>query len=248
MLPPAISRSSGTLLVLLAFALPGMASGAILTFVDRAAWEAALGAPPDFTETFDAFTADTPFRLAPIDFGAFSLTQIPARDDLFSFHNSVQVAPFAGGVSSDHGFTTPNLSLFLEGDSSLHLRMSFLDPIDAWGADDYVSTVFGVPQMLIGFEDGSQTAIALPGTADGRSFFGIVADAGEKIRDFNFVGPSDGNFASGNRFILDDVSGRLAPIPEPVGSSLLGAGLAVLTSWRRCASRSARPARDSIRR
>jgi hypothetical protein len=210
------------------------AAAAVDTFTDRSVWVATLGQSPDFTETFGEFTADTSFQLAPIDLDAFSLTQLPPRDNLFEFHNSVQVAPYPSGATSEHGFETPHLSLYVDGDSLLRVQMAFHDPIYSWGADYRTAPAPSseVVQMQIQFEDGTQAVVTVPANSDDSpAFFGFLAD--QWISDVTLVGIANGNFSLGNRVILDDVSGNWAVIPEPASSLLLGAGLAALVKLRR---------------
>ena len=148
--------------------LPNATSAALATFSDRAAWVAAVGGSPDFTETFEEFTSDTSFQLAPLALPDFSITQVPPRDNLFSFHNSVQVAPFQSGTPSS--LTTPHVRFFLEGDSALHVQVAFDNLIGAWGAD-YGDSGFDGAQVQIGFDGGGQATLSLPANAQGTGFF-----------------------------------------------------------------------------
>jgi hypothetical protein len=190
-----------------ALAFPGPASAEILTFTDRPAWENVLG-QPDFVETFDEFTEDTPFRSNPVDLEGFSIVGVPPRENLFAHHNTIQVAPFPG--ESILAFSSPHVWLYPEADSGLHVEMSFIAPIVAWGADLAGTGPGGgeVLQIRITFEDASEMTIDLPGYPEEVSgFFGLLANAGERIDRISFVTVPDGNFALGQHFLMDDASG-----------------------------------------
>ena len=237
---------STVLLLALDSALPDAARGAISAFADRGAWTAALGESPDFTETFDEFTTDTSFQLTPLDLANFSLTQTPPNSNLFAFHNSVQVPPFPSGTTSENGFATPHLSLYVDGDWFLQVQMAFHAPIDAWGADYYRNPGSSssnleseIPQIQIHFEDGTQATIDLPYVDSPPGFFGILANGGALISDITLVGVANGNFSLGNRILMGDVSGRWGVVPEPSTGLLLITGLLGLAYRQRRIGRAA---------
>ncbi len=197
------SRTS-PLVVLTLILLPQMAGAAIVQYDDRAAWEAAAGGPPDFTEDFEGFAADVDFRPEPTTVAIAMGTIGQVGLDL-SFRNKVDVPPFDhsdnNGTSHASCFTNFPEVVF----PGTNVEIVFTENVSAWGAE-LTEAREGEFVSVDAVEAGTGTVLGSVEVSDnGTVFLGFVADAGEEIgsvfiRSTNF---NPGGFGEG--FGMDDI-------------------------------------------
>lgn len=196
----------------------------ILTFTDRAAWEAAVGT---FSEqTFDSFSSDQSFNNgATVDVGAFSLTGFgDAAGQPPGVFNFIDATPFDSSLPSinrttdlavrvvDENFVFPP---FPPGPVGFDIVFDLSQR--AWGAD------FGpIGSSLRVNADGTEI-----GLGSEAGFFGFVDTAGS-FTTIRIDTPPD---FGGAQSTMDNF---VYAVPEPAAPTLLALGAAaVLAQWRR---------------
>ena len=197
------------------------AGAVILTFTDRAAWEAAVGA---FTEeSFDAFVADQSFNDGlVVDVGDFMLKGLGDATLDGVVYNHIDAAPFDDERPSPNGTTDLSVRVADEDfdlppnpPGPIGFDVLFDLPQGAWGADFGITgTEFRVNA------DGVEIGLGLA-----NSFFGFVDTAGT----FTTLKIDTPLGANGANTTLDNfVYGTPAPVPGPATLTLLvlGGGLA----------------------
>ncbi|QIE55717.1 hypothetical protein G5B40_09815 [Pikeienuella piscinae] len=193
------------------------ASAAIVTFTDRAIFEANVSGPLT-TETFNDFTNDTSF-LSPLDIGDFTIS---TESDVVSAGgeptNQLDASPFSFGSSIIDGTTFGQA--ILQDDEAL--TFTFDAPIFA----------FGIDTRNLG-NSGLLTSILVAGESftplqDGTSllFSGVISDTAFSSVSFVFDalgGPSADGFA------FDNVAYSGATVvPLPASLPLLVGALGVI--------------------
>ena len=188
---------------------------ALLTFTDRAAWEASVGA---FTEeTFDSFTADQSFNNgASVDVGDFTLTGFGDATLGATVFNFIDAAPFDPSRPSPSGTTDlvvrvvdANFNFPPSPPGPVGFDIVFDRPQRAWGAD------FGTTGSALRVNvDGVEAGLAVD---DG--FFGFVDTAGT-FTTIRIDTPLDagGAVSTADRFVYAE------PVPEPAALLLLALG------------------------
>jgi len=174
----------------LVFVQTQVAFGAVTTFTDRVAWEAAIGGSPDVIVGFNNVTVDTSFQTVPFDAGEFTLL---GGIDQFDY---VDVAPFEGGGQWDLDETPYVMAeVFLPNDE---FDMTFAQPVTAWGAE--LSKIDSGGLDLVYTSDLGTSTVSVPDISPA-GFFGFVTDPNEAITSIKFVARS-----GGEAFGMDDVS------------------------------------------
>ena len=187
--------------------LPCLSSAAIVTFTDRASFEASAGTVT--TQDFESQTVGTNLQNATIDLGDFSLSVVSIFGGSFN-------------LIDQSSFNAPNGSIFAGiglGDGET-MTLLFDIAITSFGAD------FG---GLNDFVQRSQFEVLgdilfAPILSGEASFFGFASDTAFTSLVIRGLPESDG-------FGIDNIS--VAAIPVPATLPLLAGGLGLLALWRR---------------
>jgi hypothetical protein len=187
------------------------AFAATTTYTSYSTWLANIGGSPTFLVDFNNFTQDTSIT-SPLDVGPFIVHSIGGI--------GVDVPPY---INSDsvYGDGTPNLSIFVQGNSeggSKFATMSFKSPIYSWFGDFWAAGNSGYP-LEVSLISGSNTMnLVIGGTGTGKNSFGFITDL--PITELVL------HNAINDGFNLDNIAGKSSvPIPSAIwllGSSLLG--------------------------
>lgn len=191
---------------------PAIGSADIITFTDRAAWEAAVDAITlvDFNaETSDHFIdPDSPFFGSAFDAGPFTITEIGSQGT----GTKIDAPPVFTDLDID------GTSLLLSSLQALTSRVTVLTydaPIVAWAAD--VRSRFGGEEVNYDFVGAGLFSDPVGLTT---SFFGMLSTD----QSFSVISMNS-NFASS--FGFDNIASAtsLVRVPEPSTLSLFGAAL-----------------------
>jgi len=199
-----------------ALSLAQTASAAVITFTDRAAWEAAVTGIQ--TETFDSVAAATLANNATTTVGSLDVETV--------------VPPGAGGTTRvEDGANNPlgtnvngtnYLRFGLDGTPKREVNITFDTPVVAWGADYQFGPLTDPAEVTV---DGVATNF---GGRDESGFIGFISDTA--FSDISFRDP----FVSVAFFGLDNLSTATArAVTEPAAAWLLGLGLLGLGGLRR---------------
>jgi hypothetical protein len=185
----------------------------ITSFTSRTNWNTAVSGSSTFLEDFESFTADTPFRITPVDVGEFTLLQVGANPN---FRNLIEVPPF----QFDDNNGTKHASMFTNFGATT-VDMTFDTPVFAWGADFFgADETTGERLNLDLVLDMGGVFVTIPVTTN-NGFFGFVTNPAEQIRQLTFVSRTNNPGTGGEGFGLDNVAGAQSQaVPEP--TSMLG--------------------------
>lgn len=103
--------------------------GQVTQYNDRPTWFAAVGSV-DMIEDFEGFAADTDFKPGPVVLSIGTIQQLGVDT---MFRNVVDVAPF---LFTDNGGTN-HASCFVDQDGPTTVRLTFDQPVSAWGVQLY---------------------------------------------------------------------------------------------------------------
>ena len=220
-------RGSTQILFAIAFALPATElKAALVTFDDRPTWEAAVGGPIE-TEDLNGFASDTQFRTQTVHLLNMTIRQEngpPANGILV---NQVDAAPFSFGLQING---SPQLDVEVGGPTETTVRIGFVEPVTAWGAEEMFAngpgTLFDVYDTMGSLLGTSPTPVG------GLNFWGVHMTEGETIGHIIFRAPINND----DLMLLDDLSFVRADsrgiIPEPTALtvwSLFGLALACVS-------------------
>lgn len=219
-----VKRSQLTTLITLTLLTTAVhqAKATIVTYDDRAQWEAAIGGAPDFNEGFDSFAGpdNVSYNDSPLQTDYF---EIESFSD--STNNAIDQNSTWEGIDppSLHGFG----DFFGNG-----IVLSFDQELSAWASN--FRTSGGTEVVLL--SEGNELAVFEPWTGfQGVSFFfGFTLTNGETIDAIELRRNN-----AGSSFLLDDVSGtfeapHVSPVPEPSMMALFGLGAAGMGIAARC--------------
>jgi len=187
--------------------------GAIITYSNRTSWQSSFAPPSDFFVDFSTFTQDSSFRTSAVDTGPFALQQLGTG----SSQNLVDTAAFNLMDNNGTNYAANKV------DPNTQVKMNFLIPVVAWGADFY-DAIPGLIDVVLSLDDNS-TVTYQPSAIDG--FFGFFVNDGRAVTMITFRAAG----AQGQHFGLDDVEGKF--IPEPSTWALVASGLALAFLSRR---------------
>lgn len=199
----------------LQFADGKMVDADIVTYSDRAAWEAAVSGIT--TIDFNAITTDffiepdAPYNGGPFNAGPFTVTEtgtqaVGTRIDALPFLSTVDIDGSTYLFSSLQGGVDP---------FTRETRLTYDNPISAWGTD--VRSRFGGEQVRYDFVGAGQVSDPVGTSA---TFFGMVSTVGfSEIR-------MTSSFASS--FGFDNISsGQFSSVPEPSALGMFGLAFAL---------------------
>jgi hypothetical protein len=215
-------------LALCAAALAAPAEAAVVTYDNRAAFEAGIGGS-DGAETFNGFAADTTIQNTTVALDNMTISGVPGANGAATNIIDAPALAFSGGYSVDG---TAELLGDLAGAQTI--RIDFVTEIIAWGAD-FVGFGNGARNTRIDFFSSSGALLgSIFGAAAGtttKEFYAIVLDSPAAYALIGF------NTSINDVFAMDNVAFKTAeqvtPIPAPGALLLFAASLAGLGAWRR---------------
>lgn len=214
----------GCCLSALVFANAKMCHADIITFSDRASWEAVVSGITtiDFNDVTSDTYIDPGFGGGPFDAGPFVITETGTQNQ----PTQIDAPPTsAANVDIDgSSYLLSSLQNVFSGPPSRETTLTYDSSIVAWGAD--VRSRFGGERVQYDFVGAGQVSDPVDTSV---SFFGMVSTVGfSEIR-------MTSNFASS--FGFDNIaSAQFSSIPEPTSLALF-AGIGALGMVRRRRSR-----------
>jgi hypothetical protein len=200
-----------------------LAESAIVEFSSKPLWQAAAG-PTSFTEDFNGFSFDTPFRIGPgpLTLNGFTLVELGPDS---KGTNLIDLPPLINTSNDVNG--TPFASIAIDFAKTI-VELRFLQPTRAFGADfrnvdSPEETVFDFYQS-----DGSLITSINPTPED--DFIGYVATSGESLAYVRFRTTREAGEFIIEAFGMDNVV--VVAIPEP-SSALLAVSIFALLATRR---------------
>jgi hypothetical protein len=219
-------------LTLLTLSIVGVANSqaAVTAFNNRPNWLTAA-TPISFTENFQFFSVDTPFRNNVFVALAGGMTLVEIGPASQSDGNFIDVPPFAA-TESVNGTTNAVITVDNTGSSATDTRVDLLfsTPVKAWGAD-FANAAGGD----IAAVDVISTSNALLGTisvTQNFQFLGFTTTAGEQVGKLRFYGLTQGG-STREYFQIDEVAGSYVPEPASAGLGLIAAAVVCVEARRR---------------
>ena len=213
----------------------GGADAALVTFTDRAAWQAAAGGVGDYFENFDSFTIDQSYNPSPVTAGFVTLAVVNVHADFGDPSYRIDAIPAAAGTIPDVNGTTFAVTIsnnfgaiFL---SSGDTQLSF-SPVRAIGFD-YAGAAYSTVDGALTTSRGDTVIVAKSDNSN-RAFLGLLYTGSENFTSLTWGktpnGPIDG-FGAG----IDNIE-AFAPVPLPSAVWLSGSTLGGLGFLRRRAN------------
>ena len=188
------------------------ADAAVVTFTNRAAWEAAAGGLPSINETFNSFVNDTG---VPVDVGPFTISS--TEPETFIDAPPVDTNTNVNGTS----FVFTRLDV-IGGDELV--TFTFDSPVFSWGADLRPFPGDAGETFNVALSNGATTTLTLPATSTA-AFRGFISDT--SFTSVTFSTTAALSLDGFTDFGADNVSAHtslVAAVPEPTSLTMFGLG------------------------